>query len=221
MEPDEFSETLGIAPDATQGQHYRTGKSWRGLSTRQSLTFLEASAVDQGFLDEIGELANLEHLRLGWPVTAASLEPLTRLKKLTRLRLDSPRNVTDFTPLTRIPALAHLDIENAKHLHDLRWLRPLKDRLVTLCLDGSINTTQKLASLDPLDSFAFEELWLVDTTVADKDLSPLITCRNLRKLRCAKSVSTFEGFMALADARPDIACDWFSPEHWPGRKWRR
>lgn len=221
MEPDEFSETLGIAPDATQGEHRRTGLSFRGISTRQSLTFLEASAVDQGYLDAIGELANLEHLRLGWPVTAASLEPLIRLKKLTRLRLDSPRNVTDFTPLTRIPALVHLDIENARHLHDLRWLRPLKDRLVTLNLDGSINTTQKLASLDPLDGFAFEELWLIDTTVADKDLSPLITCRNLKTLRCAKSVSTFEGFMALADARPDMACDWFSPEHWRGRKWRR
>lgn len=218
---DEYSATLGIGPDAETGVHRRDKNSFRGISTRRNLRILSVSAVNQDFLDEICELEELEDLTLEWPVTALSLDGLTRLAKLRRLRLDSPRNVTDFAPLTRLPRLTHLDIENAKHLSDLRWMRPLKDRLVTLCLDGSINTTQKLASLDPLDGFAFEKLWLVNTTVADKDLSPLITCRNLRKLRCAKSVSTFEGFMALADAHPDLACDWFSPEHWPGRKWRR
>lgn len=218
---DEFSATLGIGPDSDRGVHHREKNSFRGISTRQNLRILTASAVNQDFLDEICELEHLEDLTLEWPVTALSLDGLTRLAKLRRLRLDSPRNITDFSPLTRLPRLTHLDIENAKHLCDLRWLRPLKDRLVKLNLDGSINTTQKLTSLDPLDGFAFEELWLVNTTVADKDLSPLITCRNLRKLRCAKSVSTFEGFMALADARPDLGCDWFSPEHWPGRKWRR
>ncbi|AKM10753.1 hypothetical protein [Croceicoccus naphthovorans] len=221
MEKDEFSEALGIGPESDMGVHHREKNSFRGISTRKKLRFLTASAVNQDFFDEICELDQLEELRLEWPVTAETIEGLARLKNLKKLRLDSPRNITDFTPLTRMPRLTHLDIENAKHLYDLRWIRPLKDRLVKLNLDGSINTTQKLESLDPLDGFAFEELWLVTTTVKDKDLSPLITCRNLKKLRCAKSVSTFEGFMALADARPDIACDWFSPEHWPGRKWRR
>ncbi|WP_369026071.1 hypothetical protein [Qipengyuania sp. RANM35] len=184
------------------------------------LRILTASAVTQDFLDEICELENLEWLTLEWPVTAESLEGLTRLKKLHRLKLDSPRNITDFTPLTRIFGLTRLEIENAKHLFDLRWIRPLKDRLEMLGLDGSINTTQKLESLDPLDGFAFSELSLVSTSVKDKDLSPLITCRNLSRLECAKAVSNFEGFMALADARPDMACQWFDPDWWPGRKWR-
>lgn len=221
MSEDEFSERLGISPETDMGVHHREKNSFRGISTRQNLRVLTASAVNQDFLDEICELENLEWLELEWPVTAQSIEGLSRLRKLHRLRLDSPRNITDFTPLLKLPRLTRLDIENAKHLHDLRWIRPLKDKLVKLNLDGSINTTQKLESLDPLDGFAFEELWLTNTSVKDKDLSPLINCRNLRKLVCAKAVSTFEGFMALADARPDIVCDWFSPEHWPGRKWRR
>ena len=220
MEQDEFSETLKIGPDAEIAMHNREKNSFRGISTRRKLRILTAGAVNQDFLDEICELTNLEELSLEWPTTATSLDGLARLTRLKRLRIDSPRNITDFTPILKLMKLTHLDIENAKHLYDLRWMRPLKDQLVKLNLDGSINTTQKLESLDPLDGFAFEELWMVSTSVADKDLSPLITCRNLKTLRCAKSVSTFEGFMALADARPDLQCDWFSPELWPGRKFK-
>ena len=176
--------------------------------------------VKQDRLEEICEMSSLEELSLEWPTLATSLDCLKRLPNLRKLRIDSPRKITDFTPVARLPHLTHLDIENAKHLADLRWIRPLKDRLIKLNLDGSINTTQKLESLDPLDGFAFKELWLTNVSVADKDLSPLITCRNLKLLRCAKAVSTFEGFMALADARPDMACDWFSPEMWPGRKFK-
>jgi len=221
MSADEFSENLGIAPEAEIGVHHRQKNSFRGISTRQNLRILTASAVNQDFLDEICALENLEWLELEWPVTADSIEGLTRLRKLHRLKLDSPRNITDFTPILHLPRLTRLSIENAKHLGDLRWLRPLKDRLITLGLDGSLNTAQKLESLEPLDGFAFGELWLTNTSVRDKDLSPLINCRNLTRLVCAKAVSTFEGFMALADARPDIVCQWFSPEAWPGRKWRR
>ena len=220
MEQDEFSALLGIAPEAEIGVHHRERNSFRGISTRRKLRVLTTSAVNQDFLDEICQLDKLEHLELGWPVTADTLDGLARLTKLHTLRIDSPRNITDFTPLLKLPHLTRLDIENAKHLHDLRWMRPFKERLVKLCLDGSINTTQKLASLDPLDGFVFEELWLTNVSVADKDLSPLITCRNLKTLRCAKSVSTFEGFMALADARPDMACQWFDPDAWPGRKFK-
>ena len=220
MERDEFSDTLGIAPDATSGAHNRVKESFRGISTRKKLRALTAGAVNQDFLDEICELENLEWLELLWPVTAETLEGLARLTKLHRLKIDSPRNITDFTPILKLPKLTHLEIENAKHVFDLRWIKPLKDRLDVLGIDGSINTTQKLESLDPLDGFAFSKLTLTNVSVADKDLSPLINCRNLKELRCAKSVSTFEGFMALAEARPDLACPWFDPDAWPGRKWK-
>ncbi|RGP42239.1 hypothetical protein BPTFM16_02551 [Altererythrobacter insulae] len=220
MDQDEFSDALGIAPGATFGTHTRDKNSFYGISTRTSLRTLYVEAANQGFLEEIGKLTQLEELRLGWPTTATTLEPLTKLKNLRTLRIDSPRNISDFTPILALPKLTLLDIENAKHLYDLRWMRPLKDQLEVLKLDGSINITQKLESLDPLDGFAFKKLSLVNTSVQDKDLSPLVTCRNLTELLCAKSVSKFEGFMALADARPDMACPWFDPDLWPGRKFK-
>lgn len=217
-EPDEFSAMLGISPDAEMGVHARDKNSFRGISTRKKLRTLVAHAVNQDFLDEICELENLEWLELQWPTTATSIEGLARLQKLKRLRIDSPRNITDFTPITRLPRLVYLDIENAKNLYNLRWMLPLKNRLEVLRLDGSINTTQKIESLDPLDGFTFRKLSMISASVADKDISPLVTCRNLTEFDCAKAVSTFEGFMALADARPDMKCQWFDPDWWPGRK---
>lgn len=151
---------------------------------------------------------------LAWPVTAPDLAELPRLKKLRWLRIDSPRNVTDFTPILRLPALRVLEIENAKHLHDLGWIRPLRDRLEELGIDGSINTAQKVASLEPLDGFAFRRLTLTNVRLADKDLGPLINCRNLVELVCAQTIATQDEFMRLADARPDMACTWFDPDNW-------
>lgn len=184
------------------------------------LRVLTAGAVDGPFLEEIGELHALEELTLEWPVTAPNLLPLLNLRKLRRLRIDSPRAVTDFTPLVRLPELTSLEIENAKHLHDLAWLRPFKDRLEVLGIDGSINTAQKIASLEPLDGFAFRRLTLTNVRLADKDLGPLINCRNLRELVCARFIATQADFMRLADARPDMACTWFDPDNWGPRQLR-
>lgn len=220
MDEDDITRRLKISPNAERGWHNREKNSFRGIATRTNLRALTAGSVNQDYLDEICELTQLEELDLLYPMTATSLDGLVRLQNLKRLRIDSPRNIEDFSPITRLMNLDELEIENAKHLFNLRWMLPLKDRLRKLGLDGSINTTQKLESLDPLDGFAFEELTLTTVSLKDKDISPLINCRSLKSLRCATTVSTFDGFMALADARPDIECMWFDLANWPGRKKR-
>ena len=186
----------------------REKASHRGIGAHRSLTTLFASSVDQAYLDEIGELEALEYLWLGWPVTARDLTPLTRLERLRFLKLDSPRNVTDFAPLTRLPALTHLFTENAKHMDGLEWLAPLKGQLTALGIEGSMWTDQKLPSLAPLARFAFEALCLTSTRLADKDLTPLASCPNLRFLSCARFAPR-ERFDELKALRPDIACSWF------------
>jgi hypothetical protein len=197
-----------IAPGATFVGLGRDKASHRGIGAHKAITTLFASAVDQDYLDEIGELEALEYLWLGWPTTARDLTPLTRLERLNFLKLDSPRNVTDFAPLTRIPSLTHLFVENAKHLDALDWLAPLNDQLVALGIEGSIWTLQKVPSLAPLAGFGFEALCLTSVRLADKDLTPLAQCPNLRFLSCARFAPKprFEELKAL---RPDIACSWF------------
>ena len=197
-----------IPPDATFAGLRREKASHRGIGARKSLTTLFPSAVDQDYLDEIGELEALEYLWLGWPVTAKDLTPLTRLKRLRFLKLDSPRAVTDFAPLTALPALTHLFVENAKHMSGLEWLAPLGSQLTSLGVEGSTWTMQKVPSLAPLAGFGFEALFMTSVRLADEDLTPLAGCPNLRHLGCARFAPKprFEQLKAL---RPDIRCNWF------------
>ncbi len=186
----------------------REKASHRGIARHTALTTLIASAVDQDFLDEIGELAALEYLSLSWPTTAKDLTPLTRLKRLRFLKLDSPRNVRDFSSLTELPALTHLFVENAKHMTGLEWLAPFKGQLVVLGIEGSMWTMQRVPGLAPLAGFGFEALCMTSVRLTDKDLTPLASCPNLHHLSCARFAPK-PRFDELKALRPDIACRWF------------
>lgn len=197
-----------IPAGATLVSIARDKNSHRGIGRHGSLTTLFASAVNQDFLDEICELEALEYLWLGWPVTAQDLSGLARLKNLRFLKLDSPRNVSDFAPIAALPAIEWLFVENAKHMVSLEWLAPLKTRLRSLGIEGSMWTMQKIPSLAPLAGFTFEALFHTSARLADKDLRPLAACPNLAYLQCARFApkARFEELKAL---RPDIACSWF------------
>jgi hypothetical protein len=197
-----------IPPGATFAGLGREKTSHRGIGAHTSLVTLFASSVDQAYLEEIGELEALEYLWLGWPTTARDLAPLARLKRLRFLKLDSPRNVTDFAPLAELPALTHLFVENAKHMGGLEWLAPLKGQLTSLGIEGSMWTMQKVPSLAPLAGFAFEALCMTSVQLADKDLTPLAACPNLRHFSCARFAPK-ASFDALKALRPDIDCLWF------------
>jgi hypothetical protein len=186
----------------------REKNSHRGIGERKRLKTLVAGSPNQDFLDEICELSELEHLELTWPMTATDLRGLTRLRKLRVLKIDSPRNIIDFTPLLDLPALTSLFIENARHLIKLDWLAPLKGRLWSLGVEGSIWTMQKVPSLKPLAGFGFEALFLTSVRLKDKDLTPLAGCPNLKHLLCARFAPK-NNFEALKSLRPDIQCLWF------------
>lgn len=191
----------------------RDRNSHRGIGRRTALRELEAGAANQEFLEEIACIAGLEYLDLGWPVTATDLAPLTTLTRLRTLKIDSPRKIADFTPLLELPALERLFIANAKHMTTLDWLRPFRDRLTVLGVEGSLWTAQRLASLKPLEGFALEALFLTNTRVADKSLAPLHAMPNLQYLGTARFYPRAE-FEALHKARPALECDWFRDEIW-------
>ena len=213
--------------------HYRSGEdvpmgarhaslgrdkaSHRGIGERTALIELVAAAANQDFLEEIGGLTELEYLELGWPVTATDLAPLRALTQLRHLVITSPRAIADFTPILGLPKLERLFIENARHLTSLDWLRPLKDRLVALGIEGSLYTAQAIPTLAPLEGFALEALFLTNTRLADQDLSPIATMPNLRFLGTAMNAPRAQ-FMALKAARPALECGWFDEAIWAGFK---
>lgn len=213
--PDCASYTQGeeVPRDATCARLRREKSSHRGIGERTALRELAATVVNQDFLEEISSLTGLEYLELGWPVTAIDLSPLTRLSHLQILKLDSPRNITDFTPLLKLPKLEHLFIENAKHAMDIEWVRPLKQQLKVFGIEGSMYTTQHIASLKPLEGFRLEALFLTNTQIRDQNLAPLRSMGSLKFLGTALNAPRAE-FEALHSAQPQVKCDWFDPLMW-------
>jgi hypothetical protein len=203
--------------DAEYASLSRDKASHKGIGRCAALKELAAAGANQAFLDEIGDLAQLEYLDLAWPLTAADPGPLPRLTELRHLVINSPRNVTDFTPLLDLPRLERLFIENAKHMRDLDWLRPLGDRLVALGVEGSMWTPQPIDSLAPLEGFALEALFLTNTRLADQDLAPVATMPNLRFLGTGLNAPKAQ-FMALKAARPALQCSWFDEALWANFK---
>ena len=208
-----FTRGEDVPMDASYASLARDKASNKGIRTRTALRELSAHGVNQPFLEEIAGLTSLEYLDLGWPVTATDLAPLRSLANLRHLVINSPRHIADFTPLLDLPKLERLFIENAKHLHSLDWLRPLKDRLVALGIEGSMWTAQPIGSLAPLEGFALEALFLTNTTLADQDLSPIATMANIRFLGSGINAPRAQ-FFALRDAKPDLQCSWFAERAW-------
>jgi hypothetical protein len=202
-----------IKDGATHAELHRVKEGYKGLSRHQSLKELAAVKVDQGFLEEIATLENLEHLDLRYPMRAEDLSPIRSLRKLRVLQIDGASKISDFTPILDLPSLEVLMFEQAQHLFDLRWMRPLKDRLVVLGLEGSTATNQKIASLAPLEGFAFEALFMTSVTLASKDVLPLAACPNLHVFNCGK-MAPKANYMALYEKRPDLNCNWFPPNPW-------
>ena len=206
-----------VPMDARYASLGRDKASHRGIGQRTALRELAAHAVNQAFLEEIAGLTGLEYLELGWPVTATDLAPLRALTNLRHLVINTPRSITDFTPILDLPLLERLFIENAKHLTSLDWLRPLKDRLVALGIEGSLYTAQAIPTLASLEGFAVEGLFLTNTKLADQDLSAIAAMPNLRFLGTALNAPKAQ-FMALKAANPELECQWFDEAIWTSFK---
>ncbi|MXP46947.1 hypothetical protein GRI43_06035 [Altererythrobacter luteolus] len=204
-----------IRADLDYSELRRTRNSHQGLAQHQHLRELAVAGCNQAVMEEIGELTQLEKLELRWPMRGTeSLEPLKNLKDLTYLKIDSPgAKVTDFTPILDLPKLEVLMITNAKHLFDIEWMKPMKNRLRILGLEGAIDTDQRIASLEPLREFAIEAFLCISMTLKSRDITPLETCPNLKFIDGAV-IAPWAQYHALEQARPIIVCGWFDPKNW-------
>lgn len=213
-----YKDAGSIPDDAERVWLGREDKqSHRGLSSKRHIRDLVVSHADQGCVEEIGRLSNLERLELAWPVTADDLSPLLALHSLQHLSIDSPRRISDFSPLLKLPALRKLMIENAKLLPDLDWLSSA-NHLEVIGIEGSINSTATIPSLRPLAGLPSLQAFLgTSTRLIDKDLMPLAECPSLRFLGIAR-VAKQNAFEKLRRARPDIHCSWFDPDSWKPRR---
>ena len=202
-----------IPEDAERAGLRREKFNYRGISVRAGLRDLVASNVDQPFLEEIGELGDLERLDLEWPLVAIDLTPLLGLKRLRHLAIDSPRKISDFRQLLKLPALTTLMLTAAKLMTDIEWLRDAH-HLEVIGVEGGMWSPQKIPSLKPLAGLRSLRAFLgTSIQLAEKELMPLAECPQLEFIGMAAAAPRSE-FERLHAARPDIICTWFRPEPW-------
>lgn len=212
-----YPEASDIPADASRAWIGRQKLNYRSLGTRRALRHLISDNVDQRFLDEIGDLAELDRLELEWPMVAKDLAPLLRLRKLAFLSIDSPRHIADFRPLLELPALRTLIITNPKKMTDLEWLGEAH-HLEVIGIEGGMWSPYKIPSLQPLAGLRSLRAFLgVSTKLADRNLAPLKDCPRLEYLGIA-CVAPKAEFDRLKEAKPGLACDWFRPEMWAGQR---
>jgi hypothetical protein len=191
----------------------REGASQSGIAKRIHLRLLEAQAVNQGFLEELTKLPALEYLALEHPVTANDLAPLSALGELRILKINSPKNIVDFKPILALPKLERLFIQNAKNMADIEWIRPMRDRLRVLGIEGSMYTAQRIPTLSPLEHFDLEAIFMTNTKLIDKSFASLRAMTSLKYFSTARNVPRAE-FEALHAALPNLHCDWFQSVMW-------
>lgn len=202
-----------IPAGATKAWIGRRKLNYRGLSKRRNLRHLISGNVDQPFLDEIGDLTDLERLELEWPMIAKDFTPLLGLNKLAFVSIDSPRNIIDFRPLLDIPSLRTLIITNPKKMVDLDWLSEAH-HLEVIGIEGGTWSPYTIPTLKPLSELRSLKAFLgVSTKLADQNLAPLASCPSLEFLGIA-NVAPRDEFERLKAARPNLVCDWFRPEMW-------
>jgi len=195
-----------INPNSDRALLYREKKSYRGISSLQNLKKLKASQVDQGFLEEICQLPDLEYLEL-YTVSASDLTPLKNLRSLKTLRLDIVSKAEDFTSLAEMTWLDALMISHAKHLSDLSFLSNA-DHLRYLGVEGAMWTAQKIESLKPLMGLKkLEYLFMSSIRLQDKKLTYLAAIKNLKVLDCARFAPK-ASFDDLHSLMPLLECRW-------------
>lgn len=208
-----YADANNIPAGASNAWLSRQKLNYRGVGKRRTLRHLISGNVDQPFLDEIGELTDLERLELEWPMVAKDLTPLVRLENLAFLSIDSPRNIVDFRPLLNLPSLRTLIITNPKKMTDLDWLGDAH-HLEVIGIEGGMWSPFKIPTLKPVAGLRSLKAFLgVSIKLADKNLAPLTECPRLEYLSIA-CVAPRAEFDELKVAKPNLVCNWFRAEMW-------
>ncbi|WP_019028981.1 hypothetical protein [Colwellia piezophila] len=204
--PDCVTSVEHIEEASTTVSFYREKNNYKGISNFKGITKLSAKQVNQGFLNEISELQNLEYLELE-TVTAERLAKLSELPKLRYLKIQGIRKATDYSALIKINSLEKLFLESAKHLGSIDFISGAH-QLIVLGIEGGMYTKQKLDSLQAISGLLnLEALYLSSVQLTDKNLDCLSTNPKLSYLRSARFAPK-SSFDSLKNLMPNINCNW-------------
>lgn len=196
-----------VRPDAVELRLYRERSSHRGVCRLQRLQRLWAHSVNQSFLDEICELRSLKQLYID-RLSVSDPSSLTRLRDLRSLIIVGGTKVESLDWTGELTWLRALALENFPRVGSLQPLARLNG-LRALGVEGSMWTTMKVDSLQPLSSLAnLEYLFLTNLRSKDRSLQALHSLTGLKVLECANRFAKGE-MERLREALPNTRCQWF------------
>lgn len=160
-------------------------------------------------LEAVCNCAALESLYID-NLKTGDISALRQLTDLTVLGLERCSKLTSLAGLAELKSLQGLGITHFKNVHDLAPLGRMTG-LRALAVAGSIWTTMRVASLQPLEELhALEFLHLTNIKPDDGSLKPLGRLTSLKKLEIANFYPTSE-FAWLARRLQSTECQWFRP----------
>ena len=197
----------GVPRDAEQLTFRRQGKSHGGIAELQNVRRLWAYQVNQGMIEEISQLANLEVLYVN-EMSASALGCLGRLGKLRRLILHGGTKVEDLDWVAQLPAtLDVLYLERFARVTDISPIGKLT-RLTALGIEGGMDKQVRIETLEPLAALSnLRYLFLASADVLTKSLAPLRQLHSLERLECTIRFPEHE-FIELKRSLPKLNCDW-------------
>ncbi len=142
------------------------------------------SRVNQRLFDAASLMPSLEALYVKWG-GIKSIATILGSPMLRILYLGSNPGIQDVQQLQNLSQLHVLQLENVPGASNLAFLRQLKE-LEMLGIDGSMWTTQKVESLEPLkDLHKLKYLSLTNARVRHGGLAPLLDVKSLIHLKTA------------------------------------
>ena len=168
---------------------------------------LWAYQVNQGMIEEISQLANLEVLYVN-EMSASALGCLGRLGKLRRLILHGGTKVENLDWVAQLPAtLDVLYLERFARVTDISPIGKLT-RLTALGIEGGMDKQVRIETLEPLAALSnLRYLFLASADVLTKSLAPLRQLHSLERLECTIRFPEHE-FIELKRSLPKLNCDW-------------
>lgn len=195
--------------------------SWcKKLPELENLKFLWfCSRVNQRMFDAACNISTLEGLSIKWS-GIKDISKLVNLKSLKYLYIGSSTQIESISPLKDMKNLESLYLVNLKKITDFSIVQYLQE-LTELGIDGSMWTTQKIETLEPIAQLKkLRILSLKNTRTFDKSFDPILQLKNLVQFDSSWNYpeKEFEKLKALPNLKyGNIETSWKEIQDYLGR----
>jgi len=192
-------------------------KNIRSLSIRYK--------VDQKLLNTICKLEGLENLHI-WSSNVDDISEITNLSEIKRLDLEGFSKLTDISKIQNLKKLQKLSLNKCFNIENFNAIKNL-NQIKALQLNGDSFAPKnlKIQNLNFIENLSeLQHLDLLNTSISDKDFSPITKLQKLKRLDIETKISETTKEQILKNnksLKSGFFTDWNfdKKEFYSGKKW--